>query len=242
MFKPIAWGITGGGHFLEEVFGLMIDLKNEYQITSFVSKAGEEVIRIYGLGDRLLEISDGRRYSELFTEQSEGASAIHAGRLSRKIYSKLVVAPATANTVAKICLGIADSLVTNIVAQALKGGTDILILPTDQLETTETILPVTVDKSLCIGCDPCPAVTDCRNMAFYMKEDLGSIDYLKCIGCGLCVKACKYGAVSKGEKILVKGRKIDLENVQRLIETNGIKVVRNPEELRVLIRERESQC
>ena len=230
--KPIAWGITGAGHFLEEIFNLMLEMRSEVHITSFISGAAEEVIRIYGLWDVLHEISDGRRYSEIFTNQSEGASAIHAGRLSRRDYSMLVVAPATANTVAKIRHGIADTLVTNVVAQALKGGVPLLILPTDQSETMETMLPIRVESSLCVGCQSCPAEESCSRGAFAVRGSKGLIDYLRCVGCGLCLEACPYGAVKQGEKIMVKAREVDLENVERLREMHGVTVLRNPEELR----------
>ena len=230
--KPLAWAITGAGHFLEEVFTTMREMSEELPVTSFVSSAAEDVLRIYGLLDRLPEISDGSRYSEVFTHYSEGASAIHAGRLARDVYSALVVAPATANTVAKICRGIADTLVTNAVAQALKGGVSVLILPTDQSESTETTIPIRVDPNICIGCDPCLAEQVCENGAFTVRKGKGSIDYLICRGCGLCLEACIYGAVNQGEKIKVTAREVDLENVERLRKTRGITVLRNPEELR----------
>jgi flavoprotein len=47
-------------------------------------------------------------------------------------YDFLLIAPATANTVAKIVYGIADTLVTNAVSQTAKGNTPIFILPVDQ--------------------------------------------------------------------------------------------------------------
>ena len=50
--------------------------------------------------------------------------------------------PATANTVAKIAMGIADSLVTNAVAQALKIRVPTYIFPVDQKSgSITTILP-----------------------------------------------------------------------------------------------------
>lgn len=230
--KPLAWAITGAGHFLEEVFIMMREMSADLQITSFVSAAAQEVIRIYGLWDRLQEISDERRYSEVFTDRSEGVSSIHAGRLARDIYSALVVAPATANTVAKICCGIADTLVTNVVAQALKGGIPVFILPTDQSEIAETTLPIRVESSLCSGCHPCLAEQACETGAFTLREGRGAIDYLSCVGCGLCIEACPYDAIKQGEKIKVKAREVDLNNVERLRETHRITVLRNPEELR----------
>lgn len=230
--KPLAWAITGAGHFLEEIFTRMHEMSEGIQITSFVSSAAEEVIRIYGLWDKLQEVSDGRRYSEVFTDSSGGASSIHAGRLARGVYSAVVVAPATGNTVAKICGGIADTLVTNVVAQALKGEVPVFILPTDQSETAETTLPIVVESSLCVGCHPCLAEQACGTGAFTLREGKGAIDYLGCIGCGLCLEACPHGAVIKGEKIRVKAREVDLKNVERLRGMSGITVLSDPEELK----------
>lgn len=234
--RPLAWAITGAGHFLEEVFNVVREAGEGVKITTFVSSAAEEVIRIYGLWNRLQEISDGSHYAEVFTDRGEGASAIHAGRLARGVYSVLVVAPATANTVAKICYGIADTLVANVVAQALKGEVPVLILPTDQSETTVTTLPLRVDSSLCVGCRPCPAEQVCGTGAFTVREGKGSIDYLRCVGCDLCLEACLHGAIRRSEKIRVRARRVDLENVEKLRKASGITVLKGPEELRNTLR------
>ena len=234
--KPIAWAITGAGHFLDEVFTAMLEIAEEIEVTSFVSSAAEEVLRTYGFRNLLKEISKGTHYSEVFTDNSEGASAIHAGRLARGVYSALVVAPATANTVAKVCNGIADTLVTNAIAQALKGGVPVYILPTDQSESTLTTLPVRVEPKLCIGCRPCLAEEACENGAFTVREGRGTIDYLRCVGCGSCLESCTNGAVKRGEKIKVTAREVDLENVEKLRRMRGITVLRDPDELMVVLR------
>ncbi|MCK4566515.1 MAG: archaeoflavoprotein AfpA, partial [Candidatus Thorarchaeota archaeon] len=45
------------------------------------------------------------------------------------------VAPLTANSTAKIAHGIADTLITNAVAQTLKGTTPVILYPVDQFST-----------------------------------------------------------------------------------------------------------
>jgi archaeoflavoprotein AfpA len=59
-----------------------------------------------------------------------------AGPLQMGHYDFLLIAPATANTVAKIVYGIADTLVTNTVSQTAKGKTPIFIMPVDQKRGT----------------------------------------------------------------------------------------------------------
>ncbi|MFQ6053302.1 MAG: 4Fe-4S dicluster domain-containing protein, partial [Candidatus Bathyarchaeia archaeon] len=124
------------------------------------------------------------------------------------------------------------TLVTNVVAQALKGGVPVLILPTDQSETTVTTLPIRVDSGLCVGCRPCPAERICEAGAFTLREGKGSIDYLGCVGCNLCLEVCPYGAVRRGEKVKVTARRVDLENVEKLRKAPGITVLKSPEDLR----------
>ena len=75
---------------------------------------------MYGLYERIVNITGGR-YRELATDSNQKFSYPITGRLSLGKYDLLIVSPATANTVAKIVHGIADSLVTNAVAQAGKG-------------------------------------------------------------------------------------------------------------------------
>ena len=119
----LAWGITGAGHFLVECVEM---LERCSQVDLFLSRAAEEVVRMYGVEDRLL---DGP--VRLFRESRARASAPQVARFFRGDYDCLIVAPATGNTVAKFVHGIADSLITNLFAQAGKSQVPAIVLPTD---------------------------------------------------------------------------------------------------------------
>lgn len=231
--KLIAWAITGAGHLLAETFSSMKNLVDEYdvKVTTFLSLAAIETVRIYGFSDMLRRISDGSYYSEVLREDEESAAAPHSGRFSKRVYDVLIVSPATANTVAKIVNGIADTLVTNAVAHACKGGVPVLVIPTDQETETETTLPPMVDREMCRACEVCPPVEKCAHGAVVRVDEKARIDLSKCHGLGICVKVCPYGAVRVGERAKVKPRKVDLENVRRLEITEGIAVLRNPNEI-----------
>jgi len=124
----IVWGITGSGDRIEEILDQMVRLKEEsnMKITVIVSKAGEQVLRLYKLWDKL-EAS----FAKVTIEINANVSFI-AGPLQIGKYDLLLIAPLTANSTAKIAHGIADTLVTNAVAQTLKGTTPVLLFPVDQ--------------------------------------------------------------------------------------------------------------
>jgi dihydromethanopterin reductase (acceptor) len=127
----IAWAITGAGHNLEACADLLLQHKN---VDIFLSRAAEEVVRIYALED-LLVSSQVRIYRErLF-------SAPLVVRLFRGDYKVLVVAPATSNSVAKFVCGISDTLVSNMFAQAGKSRVDIVVMPTDIAPEMDSIGP-----------------------------------------------------------------------------------------------------
>jgi len=231
----LAWGVTGAGHFLLESFNLMKEVakRGNVKVTTYLTKAGEEVVKRYGLWDSLREVSDGSYYSEVLTEKAEGASSPSVGRLARGVYRALIVVPASANTVAKIRFGIADTLVTNAVAQALKSGTPVLILPTDQtVEEFETRLPTRVDREICRGCLPCPSEKACPTGALKRVEGEMRVEPPLCMGCRLCIDPCLFEAVKFGERIRVKPRRVDVENAEALRQMEGLKVVASPEELK----------
>ncbi|MBN1904084.1 MAG: archaeoflavoprotein AfpA [Deltaproteobacteria bacterium] len=134
----IAWGITGAGDQLNEVFDIMDELSrhDDFKITAIVSKAGESVLKWYKLTERLNTISE-----KVLIEKDANTPFI-IGPLQTGKYQYLIVAPATANTVAKLVHGIADTLITNCVAMVNKAGKEVYVLPVDRERgTITTTLP-----------------------------------------------------------------------------------------------------
>ena len=137
--KRIAWGITGSGDLIRETYDVMVDIKNRtnLEFMVFLSKEGETVLKWYRMWDEIQ-----RDFTNFKTDAGPNSPFI-AGPLQIGHYDLLLIAPATANTVAKIVNGIADSLVTNVVSQTAKGNTPIYILPVDQIKgTIKTITPM----------------------------------------------------------------------------------------------------
>ncbi|MCE8426074.1 MAG: dihydromethanopterin reductase (acceptor) [Candidatus Methanoperedens sp.] len=224
----LAWGITGAGHFLRESFETFEKIKKMdpgLKITAFVSLAAEEVIRMYGLNARLSKISNGKYLEEIFYEWEQGGSYPKTGRLTLGRYDALIVTPATSNTTAKIAYGIADTLVTNAVAQAVKGSVPVYIVPVDIKGTIESRMPYFIDREICRKCEICPPQGECPENAISDQVDL-----LKCDGCGRCVKLCSYGAI-RGGLTRLKVRDVDSKNVSILRELEGITILEHPKEI-----------
>jgi archaeoflavoprotein AfpA len=126
--KRIAWGITGSGDQMIETYSVLVDIKERtgVDIMVFLSKEGEVVMKWYHLWDKIQTDFPN------FKVDAGPNSPFIAGPLQMGYYDFLLIAPATANTVAKIVYGIADTLVTNAVSQTAKGKTPIFIMPVDQ--------------------------------------------------------------------------------------------------------------
>jgi dihydromethanopterin reductase (acceptor) len=120
----IIWCITGGEYMLAECVALIEGLP---EVTVAFSAAGAEVAAMYGLAERIVAVAD-----DVIHEGRQGACSPVVMRLHE--FEKVVVAPCTANTAAKVAHGIADSLVSNVVSQALKLGRQVIILPTDAVK------------------------------------------------------------------------------------------------------------
>ncbi|HOI40984.1 MAG TPA: dihydromethanopterin reductase (acceptor) [Methanobacterium sp.] len=223
----IAWAFTGAGHMLLESVETLEKIASEEknQITVLLSGAGEEVLKMYGLFDRIKSLTGGY-YQEMILEKDQMWSYPISGRFSLGRYDLLIVSPTTSNTIAKLVHGIADNLVTNAVAQAGKGKVRTILVPVD-LESgdLDTVLPSKLELELCQNCDTCEAAAACPPDAITPSVE---IDLLKCEGCAACQLACPYGAVSGGSIITIHMRKIDIENTDKLQRLEGVEVLPHP--------------
>ncbi|MEJ2271364.1 MAG: flavoprotein [Candidatus Bathyarchaeota archaeon] len=135
--KRVAWGITGSGDRLIEVFEVMKQIRKQYQdrvkITVYLSKSGDQVVKLYHLFNELKENFEKNR-----VERDSNVPSLALQLQSGKI-EFLLIAPATSNTVAKLANGISDTLLTNSAIMALKAFVPVYVMPCDYKEgVTET--------------------------------------------------------------------------------------------------------
>jgi dihydromethanopterin reductase (acceptor) len=223
----LLWCVTGAGHLLLESFALMQCTCSEHEVTVAFSGAGSEVARLYGLQKMLV-----LEFKEVISEPEQGYSSPLVGRLAKHEYDLVIVAPCTANTVAKIVRGIADSLITNLVAQAVKSSVPVYIVPTDYAKIQETTMPMSLDQETCRTCEVCPPLEQCPQDAIY-RDDRVRINGLRCTACKTCIELCTYAAISFGGKVRVHIRDLDIENTRRLEKLEGIMVFRSPDAITV---------
>jgi archaeoflavoprotein AfpA len=135
----IVWGLTGSGDKFRETYEVMRCLKDQYGdsliIHVYLSKAAELVAKYYRLTEEL------KGFDKYYVEQDANTPFI-SGMLQTGKYDLLLIAPATSNTVAKIVVGISDTLITNAAVQGVKGFIDVHIMPVDFREgIVTTIIP-----------------------------------------------------------------------------------------------------
>jgi archaeoflavoprotein AfpA len=138
MTLKVVWGISGSGDKMPETVAAMAAVRErlDLAITAAVSIAGVRVLRWYKLTETVEEIAHSVKI------EKEANSPFITGPLQIGQYDCLLVAPATANTVAKIAHGIEDSLLTNAVGQTAKSTTPIYVMPVDlRPGTTVTMRP-----------------------------------------------------------------------------------------------------
>ena len=125
------WALTGSGHFFKECLRMIGDLD---EVDLFVSKAASEVVRMYRQDAascrRPPASSATRRRAPRRSDCSTTASI-----------TRLIMAPATSNTVAKCVFGISDTLVTNVFAQAGKCRVPTIVFACDTAPELETEAP-----------------------------------------------------------------------------------------------------
>lgn len=100
----------------------------------YLSKAAAEVLNMYDFG-----VEGLRKRFRIFRDNT--ASAPPVGLFYHRHYHTVVVAPATSNTVAKCVVGISDTLVTNIFAQAGKCRVPAIVFACDNAPQLETEAP-----------------------------------------------------------------------------------------------------
>lgn len=145
--KKVAWGITGAGDKIEEFVEVMKQVKKEYEnnvdIQVFVSKAAETVLKYYGLENEVKQ-----NFAKVMAEVNSNAPFLAAWMQIHK-YEFLLIAPASANTVAKIAYGIGDSMLTNAANMSLKAFVPVYVVPSDfEEKTVYTKLPNGKDMKL----------------------------------------------------------------------------------------------
>ena len=130
--RKVAWGITGSGDRLVETVDVMKEIQRRYQndveIVVYLSKAGDRVVRYYKIANDL-KMNFGTIWVEI-----DPNSPFLAGQLQTRKVDFLLIAPATSNTVAKISMGIADSLLCNAAIMGLKAFVPLYIMPSDYKE------------------------------------------------------------------------------------------------------------
>jgi len=132
MNKPrLAWALTGSGHYIEECLDFLLTLDD---VDLYLSQAAEEVIKMYGINLNAIR-------EKIPVYRDKTASSPPVGHFYKGYYHTFVMAPATSNTVAKCVVGIADSLVTNLYAQAGKCRVPSIVYPCDTASEMETTAP-----------------------------------------------------------------------------------------------------
>ncbi len=199
------------------------EISKTNEVTVIFTRAGYEVAKLYGVL-KVFERATGGYYRELEVDPKP-LSHVY-GRIMMGRYDALVVAPMTANTLAKFVLGIADNLVTTALAMARKSGTKIMILPTDAPWVSETTLPCVVEG--CLACERCPPQEACPTGAVVGKT-VRRILLEKCLGCEVCVGKCPYDAIKCFSKAPFKPHDLELEYLKKA--SKWAKVLKSPREL-----------
>lgn len=108
-FQRIAWDITGAGHFLDRSYQVFKEIKLRYpqiSVNTYISRAAEEVLRMYGLEQKLVKIYGGDYLEEIFRESEQGSSSPKVGRFLLDRYDALFVTPEPQTRFRKLLMGL----------------------------------------------------------------------------------------------------------------------------------------
>jgi len=147
--KKVAWGITGSGDRILDTVDVMKEMKKKYEevvdIRVYISKAGEQVAKYYKLFPEL-----DSEFDKMWVEINANAPFL-AGQIQMGQFEFMLIAPTTSNSVAKISLRIADTMITNAAVMSQKVMLPLYIMPSDFKEgTVITRLPNGKDLELMI--------------------------------------------------------------------------------------------
>ncbi len=141
----IAWGITGAGHKLKESVQVIKQLIDQgHKVDLFISQAAEIVGNMYEIFPIFKKIQQEfpSQMKSIYYGRTQQPGYPICARFNLGHYDNLIVSPVTSNSVAKMIVGIADSLITNIFAQMIKGNGQIYLVPTDLIPgTIQTEIP-----------------------------------------------------------------------------------------------------
>jgi archaeoflavoprotein AfpA len=161
--RKVAWGITGAGDKIADFIEVMKDVQGEFvdvlEVQVFLSKAADQVLKYYRLEDDLRQ-----SFGKVRVEVNSNAPFLAAWMQMRK-YEFLVIAPATSNTVAKLAVGIGDTMLTNAAVMSLKAFVPVYVAPTDYKEgTVYTKLPNGKEMKLRVRKEEVEQVSKLRQM------------------------------------------------------------------------------
>jgi len=137
--KKVVWGITGSGDRIRETAEIMTEMRRKYEdeveIRVYISKAGDQVVKYYKLFPELEQ-----EFDKIWVEANANAPFL-AGQVQMGRFEFMMIAPATSNSVAKISLRIADTMLTNAAIMSQKVLLPLYIMPSDfkEGEVTTTL-------------------------------------------------------------------------------------------------------
>ncbi len=223
----ILWCITGAGFKLNKTVEIMSKISKKHTISVCFSKIGKKVAKMYGFFKKIENISKFI-YSDI-----EYSTKI-ARNICLKNYDKIIIAPCTTNSIAKMVYGICDTLVTNAYSDSQKNKIESLIFPTDQKKEIKIKIPFYIKDKLC-DCEICYPQKYCPKDAIKYNGRL-KIDFDKCNSCYICIEKCPKDAIVKGYPMKIYAKQIDLNNLDKLKNTQNVTILKSPKQLLEIIK------